>query len=369
MNSSLRSLLPLLGLAAAAPIFAADTNANAVNPQADAKARKELRVLATASESERAPGGNRIFRRVSEPREMEPVTFLGVEAGPVSATLASQLGLTEGNGLVVNHVLPDSPATGMLKQHDILLKFDDQILIEQRQLAVLVRGHKEGDEVTLTYLRGGKQATAKVKLAKHDAPKLTMSFSSATPGAIAATIRGQQVGPGNVAWVGGGSGGASGAGNFEIQTLPPDVVGDREEVNRVLALIDSAHTPGQRRFEYSTGPGDRNISVTVNTGNSRIISNDDRGSLELIIKEGKKEVVAKNVQGEQVFAGPVNTPEERKALPADVRDRLDKLEDMKQYSFRTDADFQGAEMKIMRPQGQGISFPRAPAPARQVLSF
>ena len=73
----------------------------------------------------------------------------------------------------MNHIAPGSPSAGALKPHDILLKLDDQILIEQRQLAVLVRGHKEGDEITLTYLRAGKQATAKVKLAKHDVPKMT----------------------------------------------------------------------------------------------------------------------------------------------------------------------------------------------------
>ncbi|MCX6951078.1 MAG: hypothetical protein NTV51_02660, partial [Verrucomicrobia bacterium] len=162
-------------------------------------------------------------------------------------------------------------------------------------------------------------------------------------------------------------------GNFDVQIVPSDVLGDREEVNRVLSLIDGASTPGQRRIEYARtiGPGDRNVSVTVNTGNSRILSDDDKGSLELIIKEGKKELVAKNKAGEEVFAGPVNTPEERKALPEDVRERLNKLEDMKQFSFRTDADFQGAETKIFRPRGQGISLPAAPArsPARESLSF
>ncbi|MCX6953383.1 MAG: PDZ domain-containing protein, partial [Verrucomicrobia bacterium] len=163
MNTSIRTILPLLGLALASPTFAADSTPAPAVPKPDPKARKEVRVITS---TDGAPGQHRILRR--EPGEMESVTFLGVEAGPVSATLVAQLGLAEGNGLVVNQVLPNSPATGVLKPHDILLKLDDQILIEQRQLAVLVRGHKEGDEVTLTYLRGGKQATAKVKLAKHD---------------------------------------------------------------------------------------------------------------------------------------------------------------------------------------------------------
>jgi hypothetical protein len=48
---------------------------------------------------------------------------------------------------------------------------DDQILIDVRQLMVLVRNRKEGDEVTFTYLRGGAKATAKVRLLAQDMPK------------------------------------------------------------------------------------------------------------------------------------------------------------------------------------------------------
>jgi hypothetical protein len=251
--------------------------------------------------------------------------------------------------------MPKSPAAGVLKPHDILLKLDDQILIEQRQLAVLIRNHKDGDEVTLTFLRAGKQVTAKVQLAKHDAPKVTMMFSQATSGGLPEALSG---------------GGAS----FEVQVSPPSVWRDGEAVNRVLSMIDAGGGLKPHRMEVlrGSGAGDRSVSVTVNTGNSRIISEDESGSLELTINQGKKELVAKNAKGEQLFVGPVNTPEERKALSAEVRARLEKIEDMKQFSFKTDGDFQGAETKVIRPRGQGISLPRAVPPmsaARSTLFF
>ena len=353
MKTTLRCLIPALGLAVALPVFAADAGTKPDEPKKETLARKEIRVI-TTNDGDRGPGPHRIIRRLGDPGEMETVTFLGVETGPVSATLAAQLGLNDGTGLVVNQVSAGSPAAGVLRQHDILLKLDDQILIEQRQLAVLVRGHKEGEEVTLTYLRAGKPVTAKVKLAKHEVPKTTMLFNPAMPGAGGAFGQHQGFGPG------------MGAGNFEVQVMPPDAAGNRDDVNRVLSLIDGAGAPGQRRINIARagGPGDRNISVTVNTGNSRIIADDDKGSLELTIKEGKKHLLAKNAKGEPLFAGPVNTPEERRALPDDVRERLEKLEDMNQFSFKTDGDFQGAETKIMRPRGQGIAVPpQPPAPA------
>jgi serine protease Do len=355
MTSHLRYFLPALGFAVALPIFAAEATPD--TPKADTKTRKEIRVI-TSGEGGPASGPHRIIRRPGEGGEMESVTFLGIETGPVSPTLAAQLGLSEGSGLVVTQVSPKSPAANALKRHDILLKLNDQILIEQRQLSVLIRGHKEGDEVTLTYLRGGKQATTKVKLAKHDVPKMSAMLNPGGPGPM---------------FGGRGPGGEMGGGKFDVRVLHPDGQGNREDVNRVLSLIDAANAPGQRRIDISrsTGPGDRNISVTVNTGNSRIISDDDKGSLELIMRDGKKELVAKSANGEQIFSGPVNSPEERKALPADLRERLEKLEDMKQYSFRTDADFQGAETKIMRPRGQGIALPPQPPapPPRSPLFF
>lgn len=358
MKTSLRYIIPLLGFSVALPVFAVEAGEKSTESKKDSMARKEIRVI-TTTEADHAPGSPRIMRRVGGPGEMETVTFLGIETGPVSPTLAAQLGLNEGSGLVVTQLVPDSPAAGVLKQHDILLKLDDQILIEQRQLSVLVRGHKEGDEVTVTYLRGGKQATAKVKLAKHDVPKMTtMMFNQAFSGA------------GGIAFGGPSQSfhSGSGAGNFDFQIRAPDVHGNRDEVNRVLSLIDAANVPGQRRINIMRpqGPGDRNISVTVNTGNSRIVSDDDKGSIELTIRDGKKQVVAKDTKGEQIFAGPVNTPEERKALPDALRERLEKLEDMKQFSFKTDGDFKGSETRIMRPRGQGISLPsRPPVPAKR----
>jgi hypothetical protein len=312
--------------------------------------KKELRVLSAPEREPSRLGRGAIVRHLST-GEKENVTFLGVETGPVPAALAAQLGLPDGHGLVVNHVVPDSPAAGALKQHDILLKFDDQILIEQRQLSVLVRNRKEGDEVTLTYLRGGKQATARIRLAKHEVPKVSAWEAPLT-------VRNA---PHGFAF---GSGG--GEGNFDFQIMPgPGQPRTSEEIDRFLGLMNNgAARPGVQLFRQ-TMPGDRSMSVTINTGNSRVVLDDEKGTLELAIKDGSKELVAKNSKGGQVFSGPVNTPEERKALPPGVRARLERLEDSAQFRFKTDGDFKGTETKLFRPRGQGIVLPRQSPPDRQ----
>lgn len=252
-----------------------------------------------------------IIRHGDRPMEKENVTFLGVETAPVSPTLTAQLSLPKSAGLVVSHIVPESPAAAALQPHDILLKIDDQLLIEPRQFSVLVRGHQEGDQVTLTYVRGGKQATTTVKLAKHEVPKFAGFESGGFP---------------------------------SEDDLPPGMHGplphlSREEMDRVLSLARPGSDRGTRSFRSAPigTPGLR--GTAVNPANSNIVYSDDQGSLNLTIKDAQKTLVAKNPKGEQVFSGPVTTPEERQALPVDLRKRLDRIEGMQEFSFETDETF------------------------------
>src|SRR5438034_2378688 len=113
-----------------------------------------------------------------EPRERQiklpkvPVTFLGVETSEVPNVVSEQLGLTKGFGLVVDYVVPDSPAAAAgVRQNDIIKMLNDQILTEPDQLAKLVRSYSEGTTVTLTVLRKGKEEKISVKLSKKEVPQ------------------------------------------------------------------------------------------------------------------------------------------------------------------------------------------------------
>jgi len=325
------------GLVLCALLAAVSPSGFAADESSSAKAeKKSLRVLAPAERERRVVGPRR------EDVEKETIAFLGVETGPVSGTLGAQLGLGRGTGLVVHHVVPKSPAEGRLQEHDILLKLDDQLLIETRQLAVLIRLRKEGDEVTLTYLRGGKQATATIKLGRTEVPK-------------------------HVSWSDSGGGlfnGALPAGQVEFFRVPGGPGGERGEVDRVLSMIRRSPEAGPMRIQIDRegGPGIR--AMAVNTANSALTFADDAGSLELTFKDGTKTLVAKNKAGEETFSGPVTTPEERQALPPELRARLERLEGMQDLTFRTGAEFRGTETRTIRPRG--ISAPereRVPAPS------
>jgi serine protease Do len=276
------------------------------------------------------PGGS---RSAPPTQEKEIVTFLGVETAPVSETLSAQLNLPKDSGLVVVQIVPDSPAASALKQHDVLVKFDDQLLVEPRQFSVLVRNHKEGDEVTFSYIRAGKPATAKVKLGKHEVAKTFY----------------------RVYWGEQRPGGGPGA---DVQR---DGRGAREDTDRVLNLLQGA----QRGTRPANGPGSqpqpfREVTgfraTNISTSNSNMTFTDDQGSLDLTIKEGKKTLVAKNPKGEQIYSGPVNTPEERNGLPREVRDRLNKIEGMQGFTFHTDDQFVPAT-RSLQAAPQTIAFP------------
>ena len=69
----------------------------------------------------------------------------------------------------MDEVVPGSPADKAgLKQFDLIQKLDDQLLVDERQLSVLVHSHKPGETVTLAVIREGKPHTLKATLGEHE---------------------------------------------------------------------------------------------------------------------------------------------------------------------------------------------------------
>src|SRR5436305_13979800 len=101
-----------------------------------------------------------------------PTTFLGVETSQVPDVVSEQLGLVKGLGLVVEYVVPDSPAASAgIQKNDILKMLNDQILIEPSQLRKLLQTFSDGTDITLTILRKGQEQKVTVKLAKKEGPQ------------------------------------------------------------------------------------------------------------------------------------------------------------------------------------------------------
>jgi membrane-associated protease RseP (regulator of RpoE activity) len=124
-------------------------------------------------------GGERVKLSVRPVAAKGPRTFrfrwsaetpywIGVVMGSVDEALRAQLDLPEGAGVVVMEVVPDSPADHVgLQQHDVVLSVNDKPIKDPEDLRAAVVG-SQGEELTIRFLRGGKELTVKVVPAKRE---------------------------------------------------------------------------------------------------------------------------------------------------------------------------------------------------------
>lgn len=292
------------------------------------------------------PGGDR-----ERHEKKVPVTYLGVETSDVPHVVSEQLGLAKGFGLVVDYVVPDGPAAAAgVQQNDILKMLNDQILTEPDQLSKLVRSFSEGTTVTLTVLRKGKEEKIGVKLSKKEVSERS-EFGRGHRPHFNFNFNGDD-------W-----------GNFGMNDLKEqmdhlkDQLGD-EKKGMIHDAVATAQAQAQRALEQAQHRRDMvqqmrdqaqrvrdearrvrdearraagNINVTrsedgglsttkIDIGRAQIVFSDDKGELRVEKVEGKKVLTAKDPQGLLLFSGPVESKEELDKVPAEVRQRYEKLQ-------------------------------------------
>jgi len=97
-----------------------------------------------------------------------PHAWLGLEVAKPDATITARLpSLPPGMGFVVKSVDDNGPAkTAGLQEADLLWKLGDQMLVNEGQLAALLRLAKPSDEITLSGFRAGKPLAVTLKLGR-----------------------------------------------------------------------------------------------------------------------------------------------------------------------------------------------------------
>ncbi len=106
-----------------------------------------------------------------------PRAWLGLKVAKLECTLAAQVpSLPTGMGLVVRAIEGGGPAAAAgLHEADVLWKFGEQMLVNEGQLATLLRLHKPGEPITLVGFRNGQPLTVKLKFG--EAPPLKPPFA------------------------------------------------------------------------------------------------------------------------------------------------------------------------------------------------
>ena len=282
-------------------------------------------------------------------RPQKPTPFIGVMTAPVPPSLGAQIGLAEGFGIVVEEVVPDSPAAAAgVQRYDVLKQLNDQQLTDPNQLAALVRSVGKDKEVSLTVLRKGQEQKLTLKIGERMLPErrgsILPSPGEFLPRLDAAREHGEDYAR------------RLQEGMREFQERVRDYQKKIEEWRKQPGTSKPPEAPMFQTPGAPSGPGapkaprqpepprpgdllrevrpggapqvrvDQDGAVTTwNTAQARVVVKDDNGEIEVRTEDGHRTVVAKNPAGETVFSGPVDTEEQRRALPEPVRKAMEKI--------------------------------------------
>ena len=314
---------------------------------------------------------------VREPERVleKAVAYLGVLTGPVSRELRSQFSLAEGFGLQVVEVMPDSPAHAAgLKEHDVLVNFEDQKLVNMEQLQTLVRSKKQDDMVNLTIITSGEQKQISVKIGE----RMARVENERQRGGF---------GPPGMPWFGGGSQFGNSeewreqAEQFqrrihEYQEQMQDWTRDGRRGNMPPPpMFDGPRRDGDRRPDGERGPGGpprdgesrrpdgprdmphgegetRRIEHRESHESASITRSDDTGIYSLR-KDGDRAVFSVKPKEGEEKTWPVNTEDERAAVPEPYRTKLREMEELRSSVRRDGAgpSREGSRDGDRRPEG------------------
>jgi hypothetical protein len=265
---------------------------------------------------------------------MVPTTFIGVFTRPLSEEVRAQTSIAPGFGLLVEEVMPDSPAAKAgLKQHDVLVLLGDQKLVNQDQLSALVRAEKKDTDITFTIKRAGAEQKITVKVAEKMMPVVMERdrgngftpwdslFNGRNMERFGNEMREQgekfregmkQFSERMQDW----SRGPKDRAAPEPPQWGPDGNPNRRPQNR---------PPGEPKANNRPQPDVHSQSFSSSNVQRNIVRRDDSGEYSLSDNNGAKVFTVKPTKGEeQTFI--VNTEEQRQAIPENLRAKLRELE-------------------------------------------
>ena len=260
--------------------------------------------------------------------------WLGLVSKRLPKLVAEHLGLAPGNGLVVEMVVPDSPAAKAgLQKDDVITKLGDQKLVLPEQLPLLLQGHKPGEVITLEVLRDQKPVNIEATLAARPAgyarnpqPKDDAANDDEDPMLADAGIQDL---------LGGIAGG-------DIQDMQKRVERLRRHVEKMQGGMAQGMAQGMAN-------GHVNMQV-FRLDQGKVQINDGDGSISIEKKDGKMTLTAKDKDGKLMFEGPYATDEDKARVPEEIRKRAGRFK------------FEDGAMRLeqMFPLPPGVDVPAAP---------
>jgi hypothetical protein len=270
------------------------------------------------------------------------VTWLGVSAEESTTVLSSQLGLRPGQGLLITYVPENGPAAKAgVQKNDVLVQLDDQLLVLPTQLRKLVQMHKAGDPVQLSLFRNGLKQTLQATLGnapegssllpdpkswEGDLKGLQFHLKELPMGdALRLEMKELQESLSHV--------------GIDKESLKIEVRHSLEDARRVAAdalrnMTNAQHSYGAaaRVLEELAHKGahvGKDATVTVRSRDQSVkalVNSDDSGTY-VIIADPKKRLTAHGKDGQLLFDGEIETPEQQEKVPREIWEKVKPMLD------------------------------------------
>jgi hypothetical protein len=224
-----------------------------------------------------------------------------------------------------------------LRKHDVLVQFDDQSLVHPAQLRKLVRVHKEGDEIKLTYYRAGKKESTTATLAKTNRRFSAFEEDGDWQGdlrqlgrdlkdlpikdAVREQMRAVRESLGNI--------------KIDQKKVQREVSHSMEEARK--AIQEALHSmsnvdlgPLRLALENVARSGvtiDNDATVTVRSSgksSKSVVKTDDSGTI-VLLNRPKLRLTAHDKDGRLIFDDEIQTEEQRAKVPRDLWERVEPL--------------------------------------------
>jgi len=113
-----------------------------------------------------------------DPALTTPKVQIGVTMEPVSGALASQLGLDDGQAVLLSSVKEGEAADKAgLRQHDVVTRVNGQSPVTPKILRETVKSSSPGDKISLEIMRGGKTRQVSIQVEAYDATHTALDLA------------------------------------------------------------------------------------------------------------------------------------------------------------------------------------------------
>jgi len=116
-------------------------------------------------------------------------------------------------------------------------------------------------------------------------------------------------------------------GDEDRGTIHDSVMKAREEVLRAREQAREEVRRAGNRARVLSKDWDAIKSTNIDLSKAQIVCSDGKGELRIENIDGKKILTAKDPKGLLLFSGPIETKEDLDKVPAEVRQRVEKLQE------------------------------------------